>query len=62
MPTTLAGRCVDAGTALGGFRLPERVPFDGESFGTAVTSPLLSRSRAWEKMVTPRGFEPLSPG
>lgn len=48
------------------FLLPEGVPFDGDSFGTAVTSPLFSRLRAWErakgKMVTPRGFEPLSPG
>lgn len=38
------------------FLFPEGVPFDGESFGTAVTSPLFSRLRAWErakgKMVT----------
>ena len=27
----------------------EGVPFDGESFGTAATSPLFSRLRAWER-------------
>lgn len=56
----------EARIALQRFLFPEGVPFDGESFGTAVTSPLFSRLRAWERakerMVTPRGFEPLSPG
>ncbi len=56
----------EARLALQRFLFPEGVPFDGESFGTAVTSPLFSRLRAWEgakgKMVTRRGFEPLSPG
>jgi site-specific DNA recombinase len=48
------------------FLFPEGLPFDGESIGTAVTSPLYSHLRAWQRekkeMVTPRGFEPLSPG
>ena len=52
--------------ALQKFLCPEGVPFDGESIGTAATSPLFSRLRSWERakgeMVTPRGFEPLSPG
>ncbi len=56
----------EARTVLQRFLFPEGVPFDGDSFGTAVTSPLFSRLRAWEsakgKMVTPGGFEPPSPG
>ena len=52
--------------ALQAFLFPEGVPVDGEAFGPAVTSPLFSRLRAWKRrkgeMVTPRGFEPLSPG
>jgi hypothetical protein len=45
---------------------PEGLPFDGEAIGTAVTSPLFSHLRAWQrgkmKVVTPWGFEPQSPG
>jgi hypothetical protein len=48
------------------FLFPEGLPFDGESIGTAVTSPLFSHLRAWrgkkKEMVTPWGFEPQSPG
>ena len=44
---------------------PEGLPFDGEGFGTAATCPLFgklqpSRSRQ-ERMVSPTGFEPVSP-
>lgn len=48
------------------FIYPEGVPYDGEAFGTAVTAPIFGWLRppaeAGGKMVTPRGFEPLSPG
>jgi len=39
----------EARVALQRFLFPEGVPFDGDSFGTAVTSPLFSRLRAWER-------------
>jgi len=46
----------EARTVLQRFLLPEVVPFYGDSFGTAVASPLFSRLREWErsggKMVT----------
>ena len=66
MPTTLVGIPMDAGTVLREVQFPEGVPPDGESLGTAVTSPLFNHLRTWEsgkvEVVTPRGFEPLSPG
>ena len=48
MPKTLAGLPMDGGTVLREFQSPEGVTFDGESSGTAATSPLFSRLRAWE--------------
>jgi hypothetical protein len=48
----------EARMALQRFLFPEGVPFDGDSFGTAATSPLFSRLRPWEsakgKMVKAR--------
>ncbi len=48
------------------FIFPEGLTYDGESFGTAVTSPvfgwLRSLEQGNEKVVTRRGFEPLLPG
>ncbi len=45
---------------------PDGVQYNGEAFGTAVTSPVFGWLRSLEQgeegMVTPRGFEPLSPG
>ncbi len=52
--------------ALQAFLFPEGLAFGGTAFGTAVTSPLFSQLRVWQRagggMVTRRGFEPLSPG
>ena len=39
----------EARTVLQRFLLPEVVPFYGDSFGTAVASPLFSRLREWER-------------
>ena len=48
------------------YLFPEGLRYDGESFGIAVRSPafetLGSLGAEREEMVTPRGFEPLSPG
>ena len=48
------------------FLYPEGLTFDGERIGTPLTSPLFTWLRSLadekEKMVTPGGFEPPSPG
>ncbi len=48
------------------YLFPEGLRFDGESFGIAVRSPVFetlgSLGARREEVVTPRGFEPLSPG
>ncbi|MFN0007965.1 MAG: recombinase family protein [Planctomycetota bacterium] len=48
------------------FLFPDGIPYDGERFGTAATCGVFSLAGGVvgkeERMVTPRGFEPLSPG
>ena len=48
------------------FVYPDGLPYDGERFGTAATCGIFRAFRAaggiGKRMVTPRGFEPLSPG
>ena len=48
------------------YLFPEGLRYDGESFGIAVRSPVFetlgSLGARGEEVVTPRGFEPLSPG
>lgn len=48
------------------FVYPDGLTFDGERFGTAVTCGIFSPFEGLDdrcgRMVTPRGFEPLSPG